>query len=186
MNKLIHSNRLVMRTLDESCADQVLTYIVRNQQFLSEWEIRREASFYTIDEQRRLLSEEQIHMERGRLCKLWIYEASNEERIIGSISLSNIVRGAFQSCHLGYRLDKELQGKGYTSEALREMIAIAFHDLQLHRIEANIMPQNKASLRVVEKHGFQHEGLAKKYLKINGKWEDHIHMVLLNEEMEQE
>lgn len=64
------------------------------------------------------------------------------------------------------------------------MIAIAFRDLELHRIEANIMPHNKASLRVVEKQGFQFEGLAKKYLKIDGKWEDHIHMVLLNEEME--
>lgn len=57
---------------------------------------------------------------------------------------------------------------------------IIFDDMKLHRIEANIMPKNKQSLKVVEKLGFYDEGLAYKYLKINGKWEDHIHMVLLN------
>jgi ribosomal-protein-alanine N-acetyltransferase len=59
-----------------------------------------------------------------------------------------------------------------------------FGEYGLHRIEANIMPRNAASLRVVEKAGFHREGLAKKYLKINGVWEDHIHMVLLNDRME--
>jgi [ribosomal protein S5]-alanine N-acetyltransferase len=58
-----------------------------------------------------------------------------------------------------------------------------FQELGLHRIEANIMPKNKRSLRVVEKLGFYNEGLAYKYLKINGKWEDHIHMVLLNDKV---
>jgi ribosomal-protein-alanine N-acetyltransferase len=123
-------------------------------------------------------------MERGQLVKLWLCKTEEPDRVIGSVAISNIVRGVFLSCHLGYRLDEAEQGKGYMTEAIREMVAYAFQKLGLHRIEANIMPRNTASLKVTEKLGFYHEGLAKQYLRINGKWEDHIHMVLLNEEME--
>lgn len=70
------------------------------------------------------------------------------------------------------------------TEAVEAVVNHAFQELHLHRIEANIMPRNRASLRVVEKLGFRNEGVSREYLKINGKWEDHIHMVLLNEEME--
>jgi ribosomal-protein-alanine N-acetyltransferase len=65
--------------------------------------------------------------------------------------------------------------------AIKQTVDFAFNTLSLHRIEANVMPHNIASLKVLEKNNFNKEGLAKKYLKINGKWEDHIHMVLLNE-----
>ncbi|WP_278244288.1 GNAT family N-acetyltransferase [Caldisalinibacter kiritimatiensis] len=95
-----------------------------------------------------------------------------------------MVRGPFLSCFLGYKLDKDEVNKGYMTEALKMGIDIAFNELKLHRIEANIMPKNEASLRIVKKLGFYEEGVAKKYLKINGKWEDHIHMVLLNEDIE--
>ena len=91
--------------------------------------------------------------------------------------------GAFLSCYLGYKLDKDEINKGYMTEAVKKGVEVVFNELGLHRIEANIMPRNKASLRVVEKLGFYNEGLAYKYLKINGKWEDHIHMVLLNENL---
>jgi ribosomal-protein-alanine N-acetyltransferase len=64
---------------------------------------------------------------------------------------------------------------------VKKCVDIAFMELNLHRLEANIMPRNKASLKVVEKLGFHHEGLARRYLHINGQWEDHIHMVKLNE-----
>jgi [ribosomal protein S5]-alanine N-acetyltransferase len=89
--------------------------------------------------------------------------------------------GAFLSCHLGYKLDKDEINKGYITEAIQKGIEVMFNEFGLHRIEANIMPKNKRSLRVVEKLGFYNEGLAYKYLKINDKWEDHIHMVLLND-----
>ena len=67
-------------------------------------------------------------------------------------------------------------------EALRAAIVIIFKELKLHRIEANIMPRNRHSMNLVKKLGFEYEGLAKKYLKINGKWEDHIHMTILNKD----
>ncbi len=70
------------------------------------------------------------------------------------------------------------------TEAIVKMVAIAFEKLSLHRIEANIIPRNTRSIRTVEKAGFEYEGISKKYLKINGVWEDHVHMVILNEAME--
>ncbi|MNZ76776.1 putative ribosomal N-acetyltransferase YdaF [compost metagenome] len=145
------------------------------------WEPERESVFYTIDYQSNLLREEYIKIQEGSLYKAWIIKS---DKIIGSIALSNIVMGVFQSCHLGYKLDEQEQGKGIMTESLRPIIDYAFQELSLHRIEANIMPRNKGSIRLVEKLGFYNEGLARKYLKINGVWEDHIHMVLLNEEEE--
>ncbi|HZK24550.1 MAG TPA: GNAT family N-acetyltransferase [Oscillospiraceae bacterium] len=94
------------------------------------------------------------------------------------------MRGAFQSCHLGYKLSEAQINQGLLTEALAEVINYAFTELRLHRIEANIMPGNKRSLWVVEKLGFYYEGLAKKYLKINGSWEDHIHLVLRSQALE--
>ena len=70
------------------------------------------------------------------------------------------------------------------TEAVNQVVTYAFDSLGLHRIEGNIMPRNKASIGVAKKCGFAEEGLSRKYLKINGVWEDHLHFVRLNEEME--
>ncbi len=176
--------RLLLKSGDDVTAEAVLDYFLRNKEFLAEWEVLRQLQFYTVKAQKKMLAEDKVNSERGQLVKLWLCKAEEPDRVIGSVALSNIVRGAFQSCHLGYRLDGTEQGKGYMTEAVKELTAYAFQKLSLHRIEANIMPRNTASLKVTEKLGFYHEGLAQQYLRINGKWEDHIHMVLLNEDIE--
>jgi ribosomal-protein-alanine N-acetyltransferase len=117
------------------------------------------------------------------MLRLWIFKKDDPSKVIGTIALDNIIRGPFLSCFLGYRLDRDNINQGYTTEALGELIRIAFEDMGLHRLEANIMPRNQRSLRVVEKLGFVDEGLSRDYLKINEKWEDHIHMVLLNKDL---
>jgi len=178
------TSRLLLRTLDPSHADLVLDYFVRNRTFLAPWEPDRTEDYYTAAWQRELLSFDQRSMEEDQLYKVWVSPKAEPERIIGSVSLGNIVRGAFQSCHVGYRGDQDELNKGYVTEALEQLVSVAFGEMKLHRLEANIMPRNGASLRLVEKIGFQPEGLARKYLKINGVWEDHVHMVLLNEAME--
>ena len=83
-----------------------------------------------------------------------------------------------------YKMDKDLLRQGYASEAVLAVVELAFRGLNLHRIEANILPRNAASLALARKCGFREEGLSPKYLRINGVWEDHIHMVRLNEEGE--
>lgn len=100
------------------------------------------------------------------------------------MGLNNIVRGCFHSCFLGYKLDQDFLNRGYMTEAVRAAVDYAFGPLALHRVEANIMPHNQASLRVAEKCGFQPRGWPRRYLCINGVWEDHLHMVRLNAAME--
>lgn len=184
MKKSLATERLILKVLDDSYAEQVLDYYIRNRDFLKPWSAKRNENYYTLEEQKRLLLELYKMIENQEAYKVWICKKEEPDRILGSVGLSNIVYGAFQSCHLGYQLDQHEQSKGFMTEAVREIVDYAFNEMGLHRIEANIMPRNKASLRVVEKLGFYHEGLALKYLKINGVWEDHIHMVKRNERLE--
>lgn len=183
MQKVYETERLILKISDNSYAELVIDYYLRNKSFLEEWEAVKREEFYTNKYQEEQLGEELSNIENKRSFRLWVFKKDDDNRIIGSVGFNNIVRGAFLSCHLGYKLDKEEVNKGYITEAIQKGIEIMFNEFGLHRIEANIMPKNKRSLRVVEKLGFYNEGLAYKYLKINGKWEDHIHMVLLNDKV---
>ncbi|MDR6880206.1 ribosomal-protein-alanine N-acetyltransferase [Bacillus sp. 3255] len=181
MQALMKTDRMSLLKFDRSSAGLVLDYVLRNRAFLQAWEPERNDDYYTEEFQADLLDKESKLIVDGHLFKVWMqYEGA----LIGSIALSNIVRGAFQSCHLGYRMDERLANRGLMTEGVRAVISYAFDVINLHRIEANIMPRNVASLMVVKKLGFYEEGLAYKYLKINGVWEDHLHMVLRNEAME--
>ncbi|WP_407311276.1 GNAT family N-acetyltransferase [Desulfosporosinus sp. SB140] len=178
----LETERLVLRVSDENFVGVILDYFKRNEEFLREWEAVKDHKFYTIHYQQEALRDEISRIAAGGTFRVWLFRKSDGfSRTIGSVALNNIVYGAFHSCHLGYRLDGEEINQGYMTEALKKVIEFAFNTMGLHRIEANILPRNMRSMRVVEKLGFYNEGLAKKYLRINGKWEDHIHMVLLNE-----
>lgn len=183
MRQQFNTERLILKVLDRSAAIMVLAYYLRNQRFLEEWEPQRATDFYTAQYHAVQLDKELDDFINKRALRLWLFKNNEENKIIGNIAFSNIVRGAFLSCHLGYKCDEDEENKGYITEAIKKGVEIIFDDAGLHRIEANIMPKNKKSLRVVEKLGFYNEGLAYKYLKINGVWEDHIHMVLLNEKL---
>jgi [ribosomal protein S5]-alanine N-acetyltransferase len=177
------SARLVLRVLEPVASVLVLDYYLRNRDFLQAWEPEREADFFTRRYQEEQLAKDLALIESKDLLRLWISKKGHEDRVIGNIGFNNIVRGAFLSCHLGYKLDQAEINQGYITEAIQIGIDTMFNDYGLHRIEANIIPRNKPSLRVAEKLSFYHEGLANKYLKINGVWEDHIHMVLLNDKI---
>lgn len=180
MNSDYKTSRLILKSPSLDDAHKILDYYDRNRSFLEAYEPSREPYFYTLSHQKRLLQAEIESMTRGHSKRLWLALKSSPDQFIGSIGLSNIVYGAFCSCHLGYKGDQVHLRCGYMTEALLKGIEIAFYELGLHRIEANIMPHNTPSLKLIKKLGFEEEGLAKSYLFINGKWEDHLHMVLLN------
>jgi ribosomal-protein-alanine N-acetyltransferase len=102
--------------------------------------------------------------------------------LLGAINLSEIVRGKFQSGYLGYYIGAAHAGQGYMTEALQLMLAVAFRRLRLHRVEANIQPNNDASIRLVKRAGFRREGYSPRYLKIAGQWRDHERWALLAED----
>jgi [ribosomal protein S5]-alanine N-acetyltransferase len=98
------------------------------------------------------------------------------------VALSSVIRGAFQNAYLGWSLDEAHGGRGFASEAVRLLIDFAFEDAGLHRVQAAVIPRNVASLRVAEKVGLRKEGFARRYLKINGVWEDHKLFAITSEE----
>jgi len=105
-----------------------------------------------------------------------------EGRFGGEITLSSIQRGPFQNGSIGYWIDEELAGAGYTPEAVVVILQFAFETLRLHRIEVAIIPRNLPSRRVVEKLELRNEGVAQGFLEINGEWEDHVRYAMTAEE----
>ncbi|MEQ8824738.1 MAG: GNAT family protein [Filomicrobium sp.] len=103
---------------------------------------------------------------------------------LGGVTLGNVRRGVMQCATLGYWLGQPYVGQGYMTESVRRVIQHAFGQLRLHRLEAASMPSNTASIRVLERTGFVKEGLARRYLKISGSWQDHIRFALLAEDLD--
>ena len=98
---------------------------------------------------------------------------SSDEVLLGGLTLSNVRRGVSQSAVLGYWLGVMNTGTGYMTRAVQAVLPFAFEDLRLHRVEAACLPSNSASIAVLERNGFVREGVARRYLKINGSWQDH-------------
>jgi ribosomal-protein-alanine N-acetyltransferase len=113
-------------------------------------------------------------------CKTFVFER-DDESVIGTANLSEFVRGPFQAAYLGYSVAKAREGQGFMREALSLLIGFAFSELRLHRIMANHMPRNERSAALLRRLGFAREGLAHRYLLINGVWEDHVLTSLTNE-----
>lgn len=103
-------------------------------------------------------------------------------RFVGEINLGSIQRGPFQNAYVGYWIDKAVAGQGLMPESVVVVCRFAFEDLRLHRIQISIIPRNTASRRVVEKLGLRMEGVAERYLQINGVWEDHCRYAMTVEE----
>lgn len=104
------------------------------------------------------------------------------DRFCGEINLSSVQRGPFQSAYVGYWIDQGQAGHGYMPEAVVLVARFAFEQVHLHRIQISIIPRNHRSRRVVEKLKLRDEGIAQRYLEINGVWEDHLRYALTVEE----
>lgn len=183
MKRYLETERLRLVALRPQQAPITLRYYKENQAYLEKYEEKKETAFFTEIYQQAMLKAENLASEKGSSIRYWIFLKADLslESPIGSLALSQIVRGPFQSCFVGYKTDYRYVNNGYMTEALKCLMDYAFVELGLHRIEASVMPSNQPSLRVLEKLGFQKEGYSKAYLKINGKWEDHIRLALLNE-----
>ena len=110
---------------------------------------------------------------------------ADDGRVMGSIALSQIVYGGFQSAYVGYQIGAEFAGQGYMTEALQLVLRHAFVNLKLHRLEANVQPENAASLALVKRAGFTKEGYSRRYLKICGRWRDHERWAILVDDWRQ-
>jgi ribosomal-protein-alanine N-acetyltransferase len=177
----LETERVLLRVGREDEAAELLAYIDRNRDYHRRWEPRVPASFFTIETQRRGLLRRREEFARGdSACFLLFDRARGDAGVIGRCNFTEIVRGPFQACYLGYSVDQRYEGKGYMAEALRGAIPWAFETLGLHRIMANYRPENDRSGRLLERLGFVREGYARDYLFIDGTWTDHVLTALTN------
>jgi len=122
---------------------------------------------------RRRLRRYQREIRNGTGYPFFVFSADGET-LLGGLTMGQIQRGVAQTVTLGYWMGKPYAGKGAMTSAVRAVVAFAFDTLHLNRVEAACLPHNAASIRLLEKVGFQREGYARKYLCIDGRWQDHL------------
>lgn len=176
---MMKGNSIYIRPLVLEDQEECLDFQVRNQTFFEAFAMERPGDFYTIEGQQTLIKRKILAAENDTDYYFGIF-LQTTGALIGTMQLFQVLRGSLQSAYIGYFLDKEHNGKGYTTEAVKLLVKFGFEVLKLHRIEAGVMPHNIGSLRVLDKAGFEKEGIARKNVRINGKWEDHQVLAIIN------
>jgi [ribosomal protein S5]-alanine N-acetyltransferase len=176
----LETERLILRVPTQADAEAVLEFCLDNRDFLAAFEPARPLEFYTLPFWRDQIEQALVELNYDYAIKFCLFKKTDPSRVIAKINFTQIVRGVFHSCVLGYSLAEREQGYGYMTEALQGAIAYLFEQQNFHRIMANYMPRNQRSGRVLRRLNFAIEGYARHYLLINGTWEDHILTSLTN------
>jgi ribosomal-protein-alanine N-acetyltransferase len=175
------TDRLVVRLVHERDAWRLADYYAENRQFLKPWEpVRDESHCYPSGWQARLSMITEFH-KQGSAFYFALLDPEEKE-IVGIANFSNVVRGSFHACYLGYSIGQKWQGQGLMFEALTAAIRYMQRTQHIHRIMANYMPHNKRSGDLLARLGFEKEGYAKDYLLIDGEWRDHVLTALTTQE----
>ncbi|MCC0006333.1 MAG: GNAT family N-acetyltransferase [Methylobacteriaceae bacterium] len=149
-----------------------------SRNFLTPWEPVWPSDDLTRAAFRRRIRRHAEEMARDEALPLLIFRA-RDKALVGGLTIGQIRRGVAQAGTIGYWVGVDYAGQGYMSRALRAAVAHSFASLRLHRVEAACLPTNVASIRVLESAGFKREGLARSYLRINGRWQDHLLFAVL-------
>lgn len=169
----LHTERTCIRLPKAADAPLLLRYRIDNREHFAPWEPRRDKTYFTEDACRRVIADG-LDVARADRAYPFLVLDTGQGEVLASITLTNVVRGIFQACHLGYGVAAVWQGKGLMHEALCEVLDVAFGTLELHRVMANHLPDNERSARLLERLGFEREGYARSYLCIDGRWRDHV------------
>lgn len=151
--------------------------LARSREYFRTGEPRRPEEYYTAEGQRAVLEAARRSHDAGTGTTFVI---ESDGTLVGRIALSTIVRGAFQSASVGYVVDRDVAGRGVATAALLQVVDVAFGELGLNRLQADTLPENVASQRVLHKCGFVHIGQAPHYLRIDGRWRTHDLFQLIN------
>jgi ribosomal-protein-alanine N-acetyltransferase len=178
----LSGRRVTLRTLTEF--DYEAWYEVRSRcrDWLVPWEPRSRGGSPTTEDRGSFAARCVIRERERQLGTGYGFGIFLDGRFAGEVTLSSIQRGPFQSGFIGYWVDRDLAGQGLVPEAVVVVLQFAFESLGLHRIEISIIPRNRASRRVVEKLGIRMEGVAARFLEIDGRWEDHARYAVTSEE----
>ena len=174
-NLRLHGRRVMLRPLALTDFARYRDVRLRNEDWLVPWEPSRLALSADPARDQNAFSARCAIREKerqsGTAYGLGLFVG---EALVGEVNLNGVQRGAVQSGTLGYWIDRGHAGHGYVAEGVVALARFAFEDLNLHRLEICIIPRNTNSRRVMEKLEFRHEGVAVRYLEINGAWEDHV------------
>ena len=170
----IETERLLLRFPEPAEAPAVLHFFESNRAHLEPWSPTPPNNYYTVQFWEGRLYQNVIEHDNEQSARFFIFTEPHPERVIGTCNLNNIVRGAFHAAYLGYSLDQAHLGLGYMSEAVDAVVEFAFRELNLHRVMANYIPENEKSGAVLARCGFEREGIAQAYLRIDGAWRDHV------------
>lgn len=169
----IETNRMILKILDETATEKLVRFLTKNRALFEHYEPERSGIFYTEEYQRMVLKSEYEAAKKKTFLRYYFFEKGCEE-IIGTVSFSNLMHFPYAQGSVGYKVDKDRQGEGFATEAMLATCGRACEYLGIHRLEANVLEENKASVRVLEKSGFVYEGTRRKNLCVAGAWQDHM------------
>jgi ribosomal-protein-alanine N-acetyltransferase len=171
----LRTERLALRHSRPGMEEAMVDFLVANEAgHFDRWGPPASPAFFTCAFWAGKLQQEIDEFRRDIAVRFVLQHRADDSRIIGSISYSQVFRGAFQACYLGYRIARDCEGKGLMREALRAANGYMFAGRRIHRIMANHIPENERSARLLARLGFAREGIARNYLFINGAWRDHV------------
>lgn len=161
-----------IRLVDHHDAGPLAELQALNRRFLAPWEPEREEDHFTHAGQSAVIDSLLVRHARGEAAPFVVLDDSGV--VVGQVTLNGITRGCFQSCTVGYWLSEASTGRGLATQAVAAAVTYAFTNLALHRVQAEALPSNTASQRVLARNGFVAYGLAPQYLRIAGRWQDHL------------
>jgi len=160
---------------------ETVAFFERNRDHFARWDPPAPADFYSVAFWERAVERSIDDFGADRAVRFDLFDAAaRKRRVIGRVGYSQIFRGPFQSCILGYQIDAAYERRGLMHEALCATLRYMFDVRLLHRVQANHLPENARSAALLARLGFVREGLAKDYLFIGGAWRDHVLNALLN------
>ena len=171
--------RYALRPLASDDVELINRYEKTNREHLRPWEPQRDEQYFTLENAETRVELQVASMQAGDAVFFLLLEPESGE-LLGRCNYTNIVRGVFQACHLGFSLAASAQGRGLMNKSLQVTNRYCFEHMGLHRIMASHLPGNVRSERLLESLGFEREGYARAYLKIAGVWEDHTLRSLIN------
>ncbi|MEC1748900.1 GNAT family N-acetyltransferase [Bacillus mojavensis] len=176
---MLKGHTIYIRPLETEDAEENLRLQSENREFFEQFSMIRADDYYTIEGQRKRIEQYQQRLENDQEYHFGIF-TNTDHTLIGTVSLFQMIRGALQCAFIGYFLDKAHNGKGLMTEAVRLVVDYAFHELKFIALKPVSCLAILGSMRVLEKAGFHKEGIARKNVRINGKWEDHQVLAILN------
>ena len=177
------TDRLILKILKPECALQVLDFYNRDKELFEKYETARMPDFYTVAHQQKLLRFEYNAAIKQSTIRYYVFLKNDPSKIIGTVCLHDINKLYFNCAEIGYKFSSQNHHQGYAYEAIKNILEIAFYNLNINRITAMVCKGNDPSVRLLERLGFTMEGICRQYLCLNGQMKDHFQYSMLQSDI---